>query len=155
MKEKIRMLFAAAAASCLFLLLFLKLKWNLIFCIVLSVGIYFGLYFLLKPRRKMAGIDLETLPEGEEIEALMGEARADLEQIRKAAAAIENASCRSQAESLYGTGKSILAYLEENPKKSGRPGAFLSIIWIRQPVFCPAMWNFRKPGCNPKKYPGF
>ncbi len=117
MKEKIRMLFAAAAASCLFLLLFLKLKWNLIFCIVLSVGIYFGLYFLLKPRRKMAGIDLETLPEGEEIEALMGEARADLEQIRKAAAAIENASCRSQAESLYGTGKSILAYLEENPKK--------------------------------------
>ena len=31
MKEKIRMLFAAAAASCLFLLLFLKLKWNLIF----------------------------------------------------------------------------------------------------------------------------
>ena len=56
MKEKIRMLFAAAAASCLFLLLFLKLKWNLIFCIVLSVGIYFGLYFLLKPRRKMAGI---------------------------------------------------------------------------------------------------
>ena len=117
MTEKIRMLFAAAAASCLFLLLFLKLKWNLIFCIVLSVGIYFGLYLLLKPRRKMAGIDLETLPEGEEIEALMGEARADLEQIRKAAAAIENASCRSQAESLYGTGKGILAYLEENPKK--------------------------------------
>lgn len=117
MKEIIRMLISVAAASGLFLLLFLRLNWNLIFCIALCVGFYFGFFFLLKPRRKMAGIDLEELPDGEEIQALMGDARADLAHIQKSAEAILDRDTRAQAETLCRTGEKILAYLEENPRK--------------------------------------
>lgn len=54
MKETSRMLVSSFAAAIVFLLLFLFFHWNLIVCILLCVGIYFGLFFLLKPSRKIA-----------------------------------------------------------------------------------------------------
>ena len=55
MKETSRMLVSSFAAAIVFLLLFLFFHWNLIVCILLCVGIYFGLFFLLKPSRKNRG----------------------------------------------------------------------------------------------------
>ena len=45
MKETSRMLVSSFAAAIVFLLLFLFFHWNLIVCILLCVGIYFGLFF--------------------------------------------------------------------------------------------------------------
>ena len=117
MKETLRMLVSAFAATIVFLLLFLFCHWNLIVCILLCVGIYFGLFFLLKPSRKIAGIDVESLPGGEEIRQLLDDAQADLAGIDKAVKEIKAPSVQQDAQALYVTGTRILAYLEENPDK--------------------------------------
>ena len=111
MKETSRMLVSSFAAAIVFLLLFLFFHWNLIVCI------YFGLFFLLKPSRKIAGIDVESMPGGEEIRQLLDDAQADLADIDKAVKEIKTSSVRQDAQALYATGARILTYLEENPDK--------------------------------------
>ena len=88
MNDTVRMIIAALSASALFLLLFLLLNWNLMVCILLCVGVYFGLFFLLKPSRKIAGMDVESLPGGEEMQKLLEDARADLLRIERAVHAL-------------------------------------------------------------------
>lgn len=111
------MLVSSFAAAIVFLLLFLFFHWNLIVCILLCVGIYFGLFFLLKPSRRIAGIDVESLPGGEEIQKLLDDAQADLGDIDQAVKAIADPAVQQDAQALYATGTGILAYLNENPDK--------------------------------------
>ena len=117
MKDAPRMIFSTLIAAVVFLLLFLIFHWNLIVCILLCVGIYFGLFFLLKPSRKIAGIDVESMPDGEEIQKLLDDAKADLGDIDKAVKAIAAPAVGQDGRALYTTGTRILAYLEENPDK--------------------------------------
>lgn len=117
MKETSRMLVSSFAAAIVFLLLFLFFHWNLIVCILLCVGIYFGLFLLLKPSRRIAGIDVESLPGGEEIQKLLDDAQADLGDIDQAVKAIADPAVQQDAQALYATGTGILAYLNENPDK--------------------------------------
>ena len=117
MKETSRMLVSSFAAAIVFLLLFLFCHWNLIVCILLCVGIYFGLFLLLKPSRRIAGIDVESLPGGEEIQKLLDDAQADLGDIDQAVKAIVDPAVQQDAQALYATGTGILAYLNENPDK--------------------------------------
>lgn len=111
------MIVSSLLASAVFLVLFLLFRWNLIVCILLCVGIYFGLFLLLKPSRRIAGIDVESLPGGEEIQKLLDDAQADLADIDKAVKEIKTSSVRQDAQALCATGARILAYLEENPDK--------------------------------------
>lgn len=111
------MIVSSLLASAVFLVLFLLFRWNLIVCILLCVGIYFGLFFLLKPSRKIAGIDVESLPGGEEIQKLLDDAQADLGDIDQAVKAIADPAVQQDAQALYATGTGILAYLNENPDK--------------------------------------
>ena len=117
MNDTVRMIIAALSASALFLLLFLLLNWNLMVCILLCVGVYFGLFFLLKPSRKIAGMDVESLPGGEEMQKLLEDARADLLRIERAVRAIAASDVRRDGEELYAAGMRILDYLKENPDK--------------------------------------
>ena len=117
MTETLRMLVSAVAASSVFLLLFLCGPWNLDVCLRMCVVMYFGLFFLLKPSRKIAGIDVESMPGGEEIRQLLDDAQADLAGIDKAVKEIKPPSVRQDAQALCATGARILAYLEENPDK--------------------------------------
>ena len=117
MNDTVRMIIAALSASALFLLLFLLLNWNLMVCILLCVGVYFGLFFLLKPSRKIAGMDVESLPGGEEMQKLLEDARADLLRIERAVHAIAASDVRRDGEELYAAGMRILDYLKENPDK--------------------------------------
>lgn len=111
------MIVSSLLASAVFLVLFLLFRWNLIVCILLCVGIYFGLFLLLKPSRRIAGIDVESLPGGEEIQKLLDDAQADLGDIDQAVKAIADPAVQQDAQALYATGTGILAYLEENPDK--------------------------------------
>lgn len=117
MRDIPRMIVSSLLASAVFLVLFLLFRWNLIVCILLCVGIYFGLFLLLKPSRRIAGIDVESLPGGEEIQKLLDDAQADLADIDKAVKEIKAPSVRQDAQALCATGARILAYLEENPDK--------------------------------------
>ena len=111
------MIVSSLLASAVFLVLFLLFRWNLIFCILLCVGIYFGLFLLLKPSRRIAGIDVESLPGGEEIQKLLDDAQADLGDIDQAVKAIADPAVQQDAQALYATGTGILTYLKENPDK--------------------------------------
>ena len=47
------MLFSVGAAAAVFLALFFGLQWHIALCTVLAVGVYFGLFLLLKPTRRL------------------------------------------------------------------------------------------------------
>lgn len=117
MKEIARMLLCVLAACAVFFLLFLGLKWNPIVCGVLCVGLYFGLDLLLRPRRKIGGIDVESLRGGEELQKLLEDAQGDLKKMSSATEAIATPAVRADAENLHQTGLRILAYLKEHPDK--------------------------------------
>ena len=61
---KIYDLAAALISGILFLLLLLGLRWNPVIAIILAIGIYFALSLLLRPRKKIAGVDAELLENG-------------------------------------------------------------------------------------------
>ena len=117
MNETFRMLFSAIAAAFVFLVLFLLLHWHLAVCILICIGVYFGLFMILKPSIKISGIDVEDLPGGEEIQDILNDAQNDLKEIYRAAKAINEPEVRKNAEILYNTGINILSYLKENPDK--------------------------------------
>lgn len=117
MKEIVRMLVSVAVGAAAFLLLFLELHWNLLFCAVAGIGVYAGFFCLLKPSRKIAGIDVETMRDGEELQRLLEEAGNDLKEMEKAVGAIADTAVKQNAEVLFGTGTRILSYLQENPDK--------------------------------------
>lgn len=126
MKDTSRMFVSVFAAAVVFLLLFLLLRWNLIVCILLCTGVYFGLFLLFRPNRKIAGIDVEALPGGEEIQQLLIDAQTDLAELDKAVKKIADPAVRRDAETLAATGVKILSYLRENPDKIRRARRFFT-----------------------------
>ena len=117
MNEIFRMIFSVVAAAVVFLALFLLLHWHLAACMLICIGVYFGLFMILKPSIKISGIDVEDLPGGEEIQDILNDAQNDLKEIYRAAKAINEPEVRKNAEILYNTGINILSYLKENPDK--------------------------------------
>ena len=117
MKEMVTALISALISCAVFLLLFLAAGWNLAAAALLCILLYFGLGLLLKPRKKIGGIDVEKIQGGEELQKLLEEARKDLKQISMAAREITNIKAKEDAEALEAGGRRILSYLEENPEK--------------------------------------
>lgn len=117
MKEMVTALISALISCAVFLLLFLAAGWNLAAAALLCILLYFGLGLILKPRKKIGGIDVEKIQGGEEFQKLLEEARKDLKQISRAAREITNIKAKEDAEALEAGGRRILSYLEENPEK--------------------------------------
>lgn len=117
MREITRALLSLCAAAGLFLALFLALQWNPFVSLAFSVGVYFGLFLLLKPSRKIGGISLEGLRDGEELQALLQGAQEDLETLERAGKEISKAPVAEQAQRLFSTAQRLMAYLKKNRKK--------------------------------------
>ena len=117
MKEMVTALISALISCAVFLLLFLAAGWNLAAAALICILLYFGLGLILKPRKKIGGIDVEKIQGGEELQKLLEEARKDLKQISRAAREITNIKAKEDAEALEAGGRRILSYLEENPEK--------------------------------------
>ena len=117
MNEMVTALISALISCAVFLLLFLAAGWNLAAAALLCILLYFGLGLILKPRKKIGGIDVEKIQGGEELQKLLEEARKDLKQISRAAREITNIKAKEDAEALEAGGRRILSYLEENPEK--------------------------------------
>ena len=118
MKKALPDILAAVLGSGLFLLLFFGLGWNQVFTGVLAVGAYFGASILLRPRRKIGVLDVETVQNGEELRQLMDDAEADLNAIHSCIATIrQQPAITENTQRLYETGERILSYLRTNPQK--------------------------------------
>ena len=117
MEGMVTALISALISCAVFLLLFLAAGWNLAAAALLCILLYFGLGLILKPRKKIGGIDVEKIQGGEELQKLLEEARKDLKQISRAAREITNIKAKEDAEALEAGGRRILSYLEENPEK--------------------------------------
>ena len=100
MKEMVTALISALISCAVFLLLFLAAGWNLAAAALLCILLYFGLGLILKPRKKIGGIDVEKIQGGEELQKLLEEARKDLKQISRAAREITNIKAKEDAEAL-------------------------------------------------------
>lgn len=117
MKGTARMLLSLLAASGLFLTLFLVLHWNPIVSFLPSAGVYFGLFFLLKPSRKIAGLRLDGLKDGEELLTLLQGAQEDLETLERAEQEISKAAVAEQIRLLTATTRRMMSYLKKNREK--------------------------------------
>ena len=117
MKETITIWIATLISCAVFLVFFLKLGWGIFPSALLCVGLYVGLSLVLKPQKKLGGINIERLQGGEELRKLLDEAQEDLRRIGKAAKEISNIQAKRDAEALEDGGLRILEYLEENPEK--------------------------------------
>ena len=122
---KINDLAAAAAAAVIFIILAFVLQWEIPVALILSVALYFALSLLLKPRRKIGGIDVERLKNGAELEAEFDNAHGDLNVIEKAAQTANDEAIRAGAGKLEATGSAIIAYLEKNPAMVSNARRFL------------------------------
>ncbi len=117
---------AAVLSGILFLVLFLGLGWNLFVAILLAVGIYFALSLLLRPRKKIGGVDVELLSGGEAISAQLEDARKDLRDIRRSAETAVSPEIRQGAFKLAQTGENIIACLEKDVDKISVARRFLN-----------------------------
>lgn len=117
MKRNIQFIGATVTSCCVFLFLFLAFQWNLIVSAALAIGVYFGMFFLLKPSYKIGDLNVDQLEHSKEIQQLMMDAKDDMEDIRKATSKINNQKIKIEAQTLYSTSASIMKYLEKNPDK--------------------------------------
>lgn len=105
---------SALCAGAVFLVLLLGFHWGYLMCVVIAVALFYALSLLLKPRRKIGGVDVENLENGNELEETFQDAREDLRTIQTAGAHAQSAKIRKGAEGLVKTGGSIISYLEQH-----------------------------------------
>ena len=117
--------FGVSASVLLFMLLFPVLKWPILVSAGLSVGTYFSVYYLAKPKQKIGDVELEAIANGEEIKALYDASIVHLRTMASSAHAIENPAIREKAMALVATGKDIMGYLKEHPKAISASRHFL------------------------------
>ena len=91
------MLFSVGAAAAVFLALFFGLQWHIALCTVLAVGVYFGLFLLLKPTRRLKWSGTPFAPEEEKVEQLFEEAADDMRVLKEAASTAKSPGMRKQA----------------------------------------------------------
>ena len=151
MREITRALLSLCAAAGLFLALFLALQWNPFVSLAFSVGVYFGLFLLLKPSRKIGGISLEGLRDGEELQALLQGAQEDLETLERAGKEISKAPVEEQAQRLFSTAQRLMAYLKKNWEKFPRPAGFSSTTWTPPHGCWGGIWSWKTWACTPKR----
>lgn len=124
--EQKQFLYSVLLSAVLFLATFFLLQWNVLVSIALSIGLYFGLFNFLKPTTRIGGVDLSSLPQGEEWKAVMTEANIDLQQIFDCSQKAKHDSIREKSGKLHNLGVEILEYIQEDPKKIPLARRFLS-----------------------------
>lgn len=101
----------------LFCLLSFLFRWPILVSAVLSLGTFAGIYLISKPRRKIGGLLIDEIDNGEELKSLMDDAYEDMVIIEKASRQIHNTSIKEQTALLHQTGQNILEYLTKNPDR--------------------------------------
>ncbi|MEE3420630.1 MAG: 5-bromo-4-chloroindolyl phosphate hydrolysis family protein [Lachnospiraceae bacterium] len=124
MKEVLRTIGSAAVAVLFFFFLYSGMAFAAMPAAALSVGMYFGAYYLMKPRNKIGRIEVETMRDGIGSMKLMEEADKDIKSMEKAAPRIKDPAVAGDVRGLIATGRKILAYLTDHPEKIGSAHRF-------------------------------
>lgn len=119
-------LLSGLASAITFLVLFIVLNWGPIISLVLSIGVFFGIFFLTKPSLKLGEIEVEKLQDGRELLEIFNQSKAKIEEIGQRAGAINNVEISSQGKTLYKTGQDIIRHLEEKPEDISSSRHFLT-----------------------------
>ena len=109
---KAKDLWSAILAAALFLVLLLIFHWNVLADAAVSVIVYFALTFLLKPTKKIGGVDVESIHGGEALGETMDEAKDNLRRIQKAALFMRSRQLQDDALKMADTARQIIRYLE-------------------------------------------
>lgn len=123
---KFQDILAAVLAAAAFLVLLAVFHWNFFVCLAIAVVLYFALSLLLAPRRKIGGVDVENLKNGEALEQTFDEAQKDLQTIEKAAQAASSPQIKKDARQLVSCGNSIITYLQTHVDKIPQARRFLN-----------------------------
>lgn len=126
MKNNRQTILGALAGIVVFLITAFWFEFSFPISIILTVGTYFGVYFLTKPTYKFGDVDIDSLANSEEIKELLNAANKDLKIIESASLKAKHQEIRQNARKLYKTGVSIIDYLKKNPKKILTARRFLS-----------------------------
>ena len=126
MNTNTRVILAAAAAVLLFFLWYLVLHFPAMLCAVLAVLVYGAVYFLLNPRKKIGGKDVEDIHGGEYMAGLLDEGREDLKELEKLVPSVKDRKVQGSVARLVKTGQSILQWLENHPDSIGKSSRFLN-----------------------------
>lgn len=116
---------SAAAAGGVFIVLLFLLNWSVLIDIPIAAGTYAGLYLITKPRRRIGGIDIDFIENGEELEQKLLEARKDYESIKSSVSKVSDIQVKAEAEKLAETSASIMEYLENDPSKIRQARQFI------------------------------
>lgn len=126
MNTNTRVILAAAAAVLLFFLWYLVLHFPAMLCAVLAVLVYGAVYFLLNPRKKIGGKDVEDIHGGEYMAGLLDEGREDLRELEKLVPSVKDRKVQGSVARLVKTGQSILQWLENHPDSIEKSSRFLN-----------------------------
>lgn len=124
-KEIVANVFSGLLSGMVFLILLFAVKWGILISLVMSVGTYAGMSLITKPRRKIGGISIETIPNGAEIERRLNEAKEDFSSIENSIEKISDINVKCQGEKLIETASGIITYLEEHPEKVKNAAQFI------------------------------
>lgn len=117
MSTVFRTILSVIGSLAVFYLLFFQWNWNPIVAGGITVVLYFALELILRPRRRLGGIDVESMLQGEEYYATLENADDDLKRIERITKSIRDKDVKSEAMALHDSGRELLNYLVENPDK--------------------------------------
>lgn len=124
-RQNIAAIISAAASGAVFIILLFLLEWSVFIDIPVAIGTYAGLYLMTKPRRRIGGIDIDFIENGEELEQKLIEAKNDHDSIKKSIVKIGDLQVKNEAEKLSETSAAIIEYLENNPSKIRQARQFI------------------------------
>lgn len=81
----------------------------------LSIGTFFGVYLISKPKLMLGDVELEKLANGVELLELYEASQKSVDRMRGLSLKIEDKTLRDKALGLASIGQDILKYLENNP----------------------------------------
>lgn len=118
-------LLSAAVSSVFFLIVFMIFKWNFFVSAGLSVLSYIGVSLASIPVKKIGGISVEKIDQGERISRIYDTAEKNLEQIKDFGRIIQDQEISKKVKMLIEKGDSILNYLTNNLKSISTSEHFL------------------------------
>lgn len=127
MKGELRQnIFGLLSSVLVFLLFFLLIKWPIFIAAPISIGTFFGVYFLSKPKVMIGDIEMEKLANGLELKELYENSKLSVNQMKALSNKIKEKNIREKALDLTSVGEDILRYLEKNPRDLSESRHFLN-----------------------------
>lgn len=126
MKGSGRPIAAAIAASIFFLVLYALTDFPLPVSAILAVALYFGVYIILKPNRRIGRRSAEDFSNGEYLLNLLDEGKEQLEALRRLASEVKNPKVQGDVRKLTDTGDKILRWLEIHPESIPKSNRFVN-----------------------------